>query len=127
MAAGRSAVAEPIGVACAEIGFFAIVGHGVSGPVVSETVDVTKAFFDLPLEEKLRVRQPRPDQSRGYLGLGAENLSYSRGDQSTADPPVTSSEHRLKKYLAGLGTEGGMGGAAHPTAPPNGWRASDRD
>jgi isopenicillin N synthase-like dioxygenase len=115
--AGKRAVARQIAQACTDIGFFTIVGHGVPADLVSEMLDVTKAFFDLPLEEKLRVRQPRPDQSRGYLGLGGENVSYSRGDQSTTD---------LKEVFA-IGrvdvpdTEYFRRPAAYPSFAPNLW------
>ncbi len=115
--AGKRAVARQIGQACTDIGFFTIVGHGVPGALVTETLEVTKAFFDLPLEEKLRVRQPRPEQSRGYIGQGGENLSYSRGDPSTAD---------LKEVFA-IGrvevpdTEYFRGPAAYPSFAPNVW------
>ena len=116
-AAGKRAVTRQIADACTDIGFFTIVGHGVSAGLVSETIEVTKAFFDLPLEEKLRVRQPKPEQSRGYLGIGSENLSYSRGDQTTAD---------LKETFA-IGrsdvpdTEDFCGPAAYPSFAPNLW------
>lgn len=113
----KRAVAGQIGRACTEIGFFTIVGHGVPADLVSRMIEVTKAFFDLPLEEKLRVRQPAPEQSRGYLGVGAENLSYSRGDRSTAD---------LKELFA-IGpvdvpdTAYFHGPAAYPAFAPNVW------
>src|SRR4029077_20006276 len=41
--------------------------------------------FARPRDEKQRVARPHPEQSRGYLAVGAENLSYSRGDASTTD------------------------------------------
>jgi isopenicillin N synthase-like dioxygenase len=47
--------------------------------------DVSRAFFDLPLSEKLLVKRPKPEQSRGYIGLGDENLAYSRGDSAATD------------------------------------------
>ncbi len=83
--AEKRAVAHEVDRACTDIGFFTIVGHGVPGELIARMLAATKAFFDLPLEEKLRVRQPAPDQSRGYQAVGAENLAYSRGDRSTAD------------------------------------------
>jgi isopenicillin N synthase-like dioxygenase len=115
--AGKRAVAGQIGRACTDIGFFTIVGHGVPADLVAETIAVTKAFFDLPLEEKLRVRQPKPEQSRGYIGVGGENLAYSRGDQGAAD---------LKEVFA-IGrvdtpdTEYFRGPAAYPSFAPNLW------
>jgi isopenicillin N synthase-like dioxygenase len=117
--AGKRAVAQQIAQACTDIGFFTIVGHGVSRALVSDMVAVTKAFFDLPVDDKQRVRQPNPSESRGYLGMGDENLSYSRGDNSTAD---------LKEVFA-IGrvdvpdTDYFRGPAAYPSFAPNLWPA----
>ena len=80
---GRRAVAREIGRACEDIGFFTVVGHGVDETLVRRMYDVSRAFFDLPLAEKLRVRRPKPEQSRGYIGLGEENLAYSVGRDTT--------------------------------------------
>jgi isopenicillin N synthase-like dioxygenase len=121
--AAKRAVAREIGRACTEIGFFTIVGHGVSAQLVSRMLAVTRAFFDLPLDEKLRVRQPAPEQSRGYLGVGGENLSYSRGDQGTAD---------LKELFA-IGPVDVpdapyfRGPAGYPAFAPNLWPARPAD
>src|SRR5262245_46318193 len=81
----RRGVAEEVGRACEAIGFFTIVGHGVPAGLVEEMSRVSRAFFDLPLVEKQRVARPRPEQSRGYLGVGDENLAYSRGDAGATD------------------------------------------
>jgi isopenicillin N synthase-like dioxygenase len=83
--AGRAAVAGAVNAACTDIGFFTIGGHGVDEELVSRMLAVSRAFFDLPTEEKQRVKRPRPEQSRGYIALGDENLSYSRGDATTTD------------------------------------------
>jgi isopenicillin N synthase-like dioxygenase len=79
----RRAVAREIGRACEDIGFFTIVGHGVDAALVRRMYDVSRAFFDLPVTDKQRVRRPRPEQSRGYIGLGEENLAYSVGRDTT--------------------------------------------
>jgi isopenicillin N synthase-like dioxygenase len=81
----RAAVVHAIDTACTEIGFFTIAGHGVPATLVDRMLETSRAFFDLPAAEKQRVGRPRPEQSRGYIALGAENLSYSRGDASTTD------------------------------------------
>ena len=81
--ADRRLVAREVGRACEDIGFFTIVGHGVDGGLVRRMDDVSRAFFDLPAGEKQRVRRPKPEQSRGYIGLGEENLSYSVGRDTT--------------------------------------------
>ena len=81
--ADRSGVARAIGRACEDIGFFTIVGHGVDPTLVRRMYDVSRAFFDLPAAEKQKVRRPRPEQSRGYIGLGEENLAYGAGRDAT--------------------------------------------
>ena len=42
------------------------------------------AYFDRPLEEKLRLRMP-PDRYRGYISLGSEALAYSLDEESPPD------------------------------------------
>ncbi|HWO06017.1 MAG TPA: 2-oxoglutarate and iron-dependent oxygenase domain-containing protein [Methylomirabilota bacterium] len=81
----RDAVVRAVDAACTDIGFFTIAGHGVPAALVDRMLATSRAFFDLPAGEKQRVARPRPEQSRGYLEVGAENLSYSRGDASTTD------------------------------------------
>ena len=81
----RAAVVGAIDAACTDIGFFTIAGHGVPAALVDRMLETSRAFFDLPAAVKQRVARPRPEQSRGYVGPGAENLSYSRGDVSTTD------------------------------------------
>ncbi len=84
-AAERAAVVRAIDAACTDIGFFTIAGHRVPATLVDRMLETSRAFFDLPAAEKQRVARPRPEQSRGYIAPGAENLSYSRGDASTTD------------------------------------------
>lgn len=81
----RDAVVRAVDAACTDIGFFTIAGHGVPAALVDRMLATSRAFFELPAGEKQRVARPLPEQSRGYLALGAENLSYSRGDASTTD------------------------------------------
>jgi isopenicillin N synthase-like dioxygenase len=83
-AGGRAAVAQAVDAACTDIGFFTIAGHGVPEALVARMLETSRAFFDLPAAEKQRVKRPR-EQSRGYIALGDENLSYSRGDATTTD------------------------------------------
>ena len=45
---------------------------------------VSLAYFDRPLEEKLKLRMP-PDRYRGYIALGSEALSYSLDEESPPD------------------------------------------
>jgi isopenicillin N synthase-like dioxygenase len=81
----RAAVARAVDVACTDIGFFTIAGHGVPDRLVTRMLETSRAFFDLPGPDKQAVARPAPEQSRGYIALGDENLSYSRGDATTTD------------------------------------------
>jgi isopenicillin N synthase-like dioxygenase len=83
--AERAAVARSVDTACTDIGFFTIVGHGVPDRLVTRMLETSRAFFDLPVAQKQAVARPAPEQSRGYIALGDENLSYSRGDATTTD------------------------------------------
>lgn len=49
-------VAQQIHKACTEIGFFYIVNHGVSQPVIRRVFEAMENFFTLPASEKFRVR-----------------------------------------------------------------------
>jgi isopenicillin N synthase-like dioxygenase len=117
-AGGRRAVGREIGRACEEIGFFTIVGHGVEPGLLRRMDDVARAFFDLPLAEKLAVKRPRPEQSRGYIGIGDEHLAYGLG-QATTD---------LKEFFA-IGPVDVPAepyytcAAAYPSFAPNVWPA----
>jgi isopenicillin N synthase-like dioxygenase len=79
----RRRVAADVGRACEEIGFLIVKGHGVPGELVDQMYDVSKRFFDLPLEEKMKAR--RPERSRGYGPMGEEALSYGLGKAAPAD------------------------------------------
>ncbi|HUI17229.1 MAG TPA: 2-oxoglutarate and iron-dependent oxygenase domain-containing protein [Alphaproteobacteria bacterium] len=116
---GKQAVAAAVGRACTDIGFFSIVGHGVPEALVARMYDVSRRFFDLPLAEKLAVKRPRPEQSRGYIGFGDENLAYSLGKEAVTD---------LKEFFA-IGPvdvpdeDYYRRAAAYPSFAPNLWPA----
>src|SRR5215468_10481160 len=80
---GRARVATQVGRACEEIGFLIVRGHGVPRELVEQMYDVSRRFFDLPLEEKMKARGP--ERSRGYGPLGEEPLSYGLGKAAPAD------------------------------------------
>eukprot|EP00341_Mesodinium_pulex_P010644 CAMPEP_0116924994 /NCGR_PEP_ID=MMETSP0467-20121206/23862_1 /TAXON_ID=283647 /ORGANISM="Mesodinium pulex, Strain SPMC105" /LENGTH=55 /DNA_ID=CAMNT_0004603969 /DNA_START=155 /DNA_END=322 /DNA_ORIENTATION=+ len=48
-------VAKEVDFACTNSGFFMVKGHGVSSAAIDDAFDVTKRFFDLPLETKKEV------------------------------------------------------------------------
>lgn len=72
----RHAVAEQIGQACREYGFFYIVGHGVSSELLSRLFQLSRQFFAQDLETKLQIRMERGGRAwRGYFPVGGELTS----------------------------------------------------
>lgn len=84
-AAARRALAAEVDRVCREIGFMVIAGHGVDPGLVAEVESLSRAFFDLPLEEKMRIVRPAPDVTRGYQPFKAEVLVRSRGGDAAGD------------------------------------------
>lgn len=68
-----------------ESGFFQITGHGLDEGMLDHTWSTIRAFFDLPLEDRLSVQRPQPDYPFGYVGMAGETLSNSLGDGGLAD------------------------------------------
>lgn len=65
--------------ACTTSGFFRIRNHGISKQLVSEHFRQQKLFFDLPMEDKLRIKVNAA--SRGYVPIGAETLDPAKQTQ----------------------------------------------
>src|SRR5438034_1882324 len=73
--AGKRDVARQIGEACRDIGFLVIAGHRVPPDLIAAVDDVSREFFDLPLDEKMKVVRPAPDVTRGYIPRSEEHTS----------------------------------------------------
>ena len=82
---GREQVAAEIRKAGEEIGFFLIKGHGVDQGLIDETYGAASAFFRLPLEDKLTIRQPPGNIPRGYTPFKGETLAASLGKAAPGD------------------------------------------
>ena len=54
----KAAVARQVDQACRDIGFLVIRGHGVDPNLIEATQAVSRAFFALPLADKLKVARP---------------------------------------------------------------------
>ncbi len=81
----KRAVAYEINAACRDIGFLVIAGHGVPQELVEAVDEESRAFFDLPLEKKMRVVRPAPDITRGYIPMEGESVARSRGEYVPGD------------------------------------------
>jgi isopenicillin N synthase-like dioxygenase len=72
-------------VACEEIGFFVVEGHGIDPRLVAELFAVGRELFDLPLEEKHRLRPLGGAAPRGYHALGTKYLARTLGQETPPD------------------------------------------
>ena len=77
----RVAEARAIRRACRDCGFFYISGHGVPDTLLDRLDRQSRAFFALPLEQKLAIRMARGGRAwRGYFPIGGE-LTSGKPDQ----------------------------------------------
>ena len=82
--AARRAVAAQIGRACEEIGFLTITGHGVAPDLIEEMAAISRRFFDLPVDEKMRA----PVNTAGALDLGPEGIHFIKAQDSPTGFPL---------------------------------------
>jgi isopenicillin N synthase-like dioxygenase len=71
-------VARKVRHACENSAFFYIANHGVAPEVVEGAFSVARTFFQLPLEEKMKVYKSR--FHRGYLPLGTTQYPGQKKD-----------------------------------------------
>src|SRR5215207_368370 len=62
-----------------EVGFFQLTGYGAGHERIDELFDVTRRFFELPLEDRLDLDNRKSPHFRGYTRLGHE-LTQGRPD-----------------------------------------------
>lgn len=73
-------VAAKIGDACRDTGFFYISNHGIDVHLQEKLESLSRAFFALPLDEKMKIRMELGGRAwRGYFPLGDE-LTSGRPD-----------------------------------------------
>lgn len=74
---GNLAVADAIGSACRDVGFFQVVNHGVDPAVIDHAWTTAREFFDLPLDQRMAAARRSPDDAYGYIPLETETLTRS--------------------------------------------------
>ena len=74
----RRQVAEEIGRACRNIGFFYLKNHGISEETVAASFAEAKRFFDQPTERKQEIAIENSACHRGYFSVGGENLDPAK-------------------------------------------------
>jgi isopenicillin N synthase-like dioxygenase len=67
-----NSTAGAISSACRSIGFFYIIGHGISPVICNEVIGQARDIFDLPLTSKLDIDIQRSKYMRDYFGHGAD-------------------------------------------------------
>ncbi len=78
--AERRALADEVRSICHHIGFFHLVGHGISPALLAEHAGYRARFFALPDETKRRIDKAGSPHFRGWEPVGAE-LTGGRPDQ----------------------------------------------
>ncbi|KAL1194641.1 Jasmonate-induced oxygenase 1 [Cardamine amara subsp. amara] len=73
----KTSTAKLIRRACLEHGFFYVKNHGISEELMERVFKESKAFFNLPLEERLTIMGLLPRALLGYTPLFAEKLDTS--------------------------------------------------
>lgn len=70
------AVADEIGRACRDLGFFYATGHGVGADTLAALDAASRKFFALPEAEKMKIEMARGGRAwRGYFPVGGELTS----------------------------------------------------
>lgn len=83
--AQKTAVAQEIRAACADTGFFTIVGHGVDTGLLNRTRSAAAAFFDAPDVSKNQVLRPPEKISRGWNPPEDRSLANTLGEETPPD------------------------------------------
>ena len=71
-------LADALGPACREIGFFYVTGHGISPALVAACFARSADFFGQSAATKELVSIKGSDANRGYAGIGIEQLDPAR-------------------------------------------------
>ena len=83
--AHKRAVAAEVATACATIGFLVITGHGVPQALYDRAFALSRDFFGLPAEEKMRYRPAQGMAPRGYAALASIGLARTIGEDTPPD------------------------------------------
>ncbi|SEH87462.1 Isopenicillin N synthase [Mycolicibacterium rutilum] len=106
----RERVAQQIGAAAREVGFFYITGSGVGEALFERLLAAAKAFFALPVDEKMRSYIGLSRCHRGYVPVGEEGVETGTADFKEAFDTALDLPADDPDYLAG-----------NPMLGPNTW------
>jgi isopenicillin N synthase-like dioxygenase len=114
----RCDVADDLGRAAREVGFLYVTGSGVGQELFDDLVTVTKRFFALPLEEKLKVYIGNSSNHRGYVPTGEEGGNINADHD--ADRPLPDLKEAFDLSLE-LPADDPDYIAGNPMVGPNQW------
>ena len=80
----QRAVADLLGHAAREVGFLYVTGHGIPAELFDDLLAVTREFFALSYQEKMRVYIGNSTNHRGYVPEGEEVFSGGKRDKKEA-------------------------------------------
>ncbi|KAH0995804.1 hypothetical protein GBA52_019668 [Prunus armeniaca] len=80
---GVAQVVKQLDQACKEAGFFYVKGHGIPETLLKQVKNLTRKFFELPYEEKLKIKMTADSGYRGYQRIG-ENITKGVPDMHEA-------------------------------------------
>lgn len=80
---GVAQVVQQLHQACREAGFFYVKGHGIPDSFLKEVRGMAHQFFNLPYEEKLKIKLSAATGYRGYQRVG-ENITKGVPDMHEA-------------------------------------------
>ena len=81
----QAAIAASVDDICRRTGFLIIENHEVPSEIIENAWTHSRAFFDLPLEEKLTAKSADPKCPRGYFPMASETLAKSLGVDTPPD------------------------------------------
>ena len=87
----KETTAKEIDSAFQQVGFLLISGHGVSQSKIQQCADSAKDYFDLPMETKLKVKQPSIEVIRGYIPFNSGALASTEDDSAATAPDLKES------------------------------------
>ncbi len=91
--------------ACRNVGFFYVKNHGISKDHIETVFSEIKRFFDLPIEEKMKIHIGKSNIFRGYTPIGKELTNDKRDWHESVDFGLDlSSDH--PEVLAGKPLQG---------------------
>jgi len=81
-------VVEQMRYACTVVGFMQVIGHGIDKHLEELHLQMVKAFFSLPRDQKELLRVDASCPVRGFYAKGGENLDKVMAPKSELDLPA---------------------------------------